>query len=236
MRFVLRFFGFLFSVGAIFFLIGAVGLAYGYWIYLEGPAGPRPARRLRAAGDDPRPRLGRQPDRRICPRAAALRADPGRAEARDRGVPVGRGQEFLQACGHRSRGPRARRRGQSALRRQARAGRLDDHPAGRQELPAVGNERSYERKIREALLALRIESTFSKDRILELYLNEIYPRHPDARPQPYGVAAAALELFRQVGPRADHRRGRLSRGPAEGARTTTIPSASARPPSSAATG
>ena len=37
-----------------------------------------------------------------------------------------------------------------------------------------GNERSYERKIREALLALRIESTFSKDKILELYLNEIY--------------------------------------------------------------
>src|SRR4028119_2024189 len=31
MRFVLRFFGFLFSIGAIFFLIGAVGLAYGYW-------------------------------------------------------------------------------------------------------------------------------------------------------------------------------------------------------------
>src|SRR3712207_5883303 len=33
MRFVLRFFGFLFSVGAIFFLIGAAGLAYGYWTF-----------------------------------------------------------------------------------------------------------------------------------------------------------------------------------------------------------
>ena len=38
----------------------------------------------------------------------------------------------------------------------------------------VGNERSYERKIREALIALRMESTFSKDKILELYLNEIF--------------------------------------------------------------
>src|SRR5689334_19841781 len=33
MRFVLRFFGFLFSVGAIFFLIAAVGLAYGFWFF-----------------------------------------------------------------------------------------------------------------------------------------------------------------------------------------------------------
>ena len=33
MRFVLRFFGFLFSIGAIFFLIGAAGLAAGYWVF-----------------------------------------------------------------------------------------------------------------------------------------------------------------------------------------------------------
>ena len=36
-------------------------------------------RQLRAAGDDPRPRRGRHADRRICPRAAALPADPGDA-------------------------------------------------------------------------------------------------------------------------------------------------------------
>jgi penicillin-binding protein 1A len=36
------------------------------------------------------------------------------------------------------------------------------------------NERSIERKIKEAILAVRIESAYSKDRILELYLNEIY--------------------------------------------------------------
>ncbi len=35
-------------------------------------------------------------------------------------------------------------------------------------------ERSFSRKIKEALLAHRIEQTFSKDHILELYLNEIY--------------------------------------------------------------
>src|SRR5499433_1737798 len=36
------------------------------------------------------------------------------------------------------------------------------------------NELSWARKIKEALLAMKIERTFSKEKILELYLNEIY--------------------------------------------------------------
>ena len=36
------------------------------------------------------------------------------------------------------------------------------------------SEVSYERKIKEAILAIRIERAFSKNQILELYLNEIY--------------------------------------------------------------
>src|SRR5687768_17303363 len=36
------------------------------------------------------------------------------------------------------------------------------------------SEQTWDRKIQEAILALRIESTFTKDRILELYLNEIF--------------------------------------------------------------
>ena len=36
------------------------------------------------------------------------------------------------------------------------------------------NERSIDRKIKEAILSLRIEQAYSKDRILELYLNEIF--------------------------------------------------------------
>ncbi len=52
------------------------------------------------------------------------------------------------------------------------------------------NEVSYIRKIKEAILALRIEKAFSKDRILELYLNEIYLGYGS-----YGVAAAALNYF-----------------------------------------
>ncbi|WP_417318151.1 penicillin-binding protein 1A [Emcibacter sp.] len=49
---------------------------------------------------------------------------------------------------------------------------------------------SYERKIKEAILAYRIERTFSKDKILELYLNEIYLGSGT-----YGVAAASLYYF-----------------------------------------
>ena len=52
------------------------------------------------------------------------------------------------------------------------------------------NEVSMSRKIKEALLALKIERTYSKDKILELYLNEIY-----LGLGAYGVAAASLVYF-----------------------------------------
>jgi penicillin-binding protein 1A len=54
----------------------------------------------------------------------------------------------------------------------------------------LGNEVSLSRKAREALLALRIEQSMSKEHILELYLNEIY-----LGLQAYGVAAAAQAYF-----------------------------------------
>ncbi|MGY2845960.1 MULTISPECIES: penicillin-binding protein 1A [Bradyrhizobium] len=52
------------------------------------------------------------------------------------------------------------------------------------------NEVSFSRKIKEALLAMRIERAYSKDRILELYLNEIY-----LGLGAYGIAAASLVYF-----------------------------------------
>ncbi|MBT7085209.1 MAG: PBP1A family penicillin-binding protein [Desulfobacterales bacterium] len=51
-------------------------------------------------------------------------------------------------------------------------------------------ERSYSRKIKEAILAYRIDKTLSKDEILYLYLNEIYLGHGA-----YGVEAAAENYF-----------------------------------------
>ncbi|MBJ6988941.1 penicillin-binding protein 1A [Devosia sp. MC521] len=52
------------------------------------------------------------------------------------------------------------------------------------------SEQTWDRKLQEALLAIRIESTFTKDKILELYLNEIF-----LGLNSYGVAAAALNYF-----------------------------------------
>ena len=52
------------------------------------------------------------------------------------------------------------------------------------------NEVSLKRKIKEAILAFRIEKAYSKKRILELYLNEIYLGKGT-----YGVASASLEYF-----------------------------------------
>ena len=52
------------------------------------------------------------------------------------------------------------------------------------------NEVSLNRKIKEAILAFRIERALSKERILELYLNQIYLGQGA-----YGVASASLEYF-----------------------------------------
>ncbi len=54
----------------------------------------------------------------------------------------------------------------------------------------LNNQATLARKIREAILAFRIEETYSKERILELYLNEIYLGSGN-----YGVASAALNYF-----------------------------------------
>ena len=52
------------------------------------------------------------------------------------------------------------------------------------------NEVSIKRKIKEAILAFRIEKAYSKEKILELYLNQIYLGGGT-----YGIAAASLEYF-----------------------------------------
>ncbi|MER2536514.1 MAG: penicillin-binding protein 1A [Rhizobiaceae bacterium] len=54
----------------------------------------------------------------------------------------------------------------------------------------LSNEQTFDRKIREAILSFRIEQAYSKDRILELYLNEIF-----FGLGAYGIAGAALTYF-----------------------------------------
>ena len=54
----------------------------------------------------------------------------------------------------------------------------------------LSNEVSLDRKIKEAILAFRIERALSKERILELYLNQIYLGEGS-----YGIASASLRYF-----------------------------------------
>lgn len=54
----------------------------------------------------------------------------------------------------------------------------------------VGDERSFKRKVSEAILAYRVEQRYSKDQILEMYLNTIYFGHAS-----YGVQTAAKAYF-----------------------------------------
>jgi len=57
----------------------------------------------------------------------------------------------------------------------------------------VGNKQSFERKAKEAIMSLRLESALSKERILELYLNQIY-----LGMGAYGVVAAAATYFNKT--------------------------------------
>lgn len=57
----------------------------------------------------------------------------------------------------------------------------------------LSSERSLTRKIKEAILAYRISRAFTKEHVLELYLNEIYLGN-----RAYGVAAAALNYFNKA--------------------------------------
>jgi penicillin-binding protein 1A len=105
---------------------------------------------------------------------------------------LGRGQELLHPSRHR----RARHGCGPPLTNLAHIG-TDRRPVGASTITQqvaknflLTNEVSLARKVKELLLAYRIEHAFTKDRILELYLNEIYLGGGS-----YGVAAAALNYF-----------------------------------------
>ena len=70
----------------------------------------------------------------------------------------------------------------------------------------LSSEQKLDRKLKEWLVTRRIERAFTKDQILELYLNEIYLGN-----RSYGVAAAALNYFDKSSRRTRHSRSGLSR-------------------------
>ncbi len=189
MRFVLRFFGFLFSIGAIFFLIGAVGLAYGYWTFSKDLPDhaqlanyePPVMTRVHASDGSLIAEYARERRLYVPIQTVPKLVIAGFLSAEDKNFYRHAGidpEGIVRAIVANVKSGGRREQGASTITQQVAKNFL------------VGNQKSYERKIREALIALRMETTFSKDKILELYLNEIYLGLGN-----YGIAASALNYF-----------------------------------------
>ncbi|HEY8381806.1 MAG TPA: penicillin-binding protein 1A [Microvirga sp.] len=192
MRIILRFFGFLFSIGAIFFLIGTAGLAYAYWHFSKDLpdhaqlANYEPPVMTRVHASDGSLIAEYARERRLyLPIQAIPKLVKGAfLSAEDK--------NFYRHVGIDPEGI------VRALVTNVRSGRKQGASTITQQVAKnffLTPEQTYERKIREALTALRIESTFSKDKILELYLNQIFLGTLTPGRNLHGVAAAALDYF-----------------------------------------
>ena len=151
-------------------------------------------------------------ERRVFVPIAAIpkRVNDAFLSAEDKNFYTHRGVDPISIAARRA--DRSRTLGQ----RPAAGRRLDDHAAGRQEHAAGRRGVDPRARSREAMLATRIEQALSKDRILELYLNEIY-----LGSGAYGVVAAALTYFNKSLDKLTLDRGGLSRRRCRRRRTTT---------------
>lgn len=189
MRFILRFFGFLFSIGAFAFLAAAVVVGYGYWKFSQdlpdhaqlAKYEPPVMTRVHASDGSLLAEYARERRLYLPIQAVPKQVIAAFLSAEDKNFYKHNGVDpegLVRAVVSNFKGGGKRQQGASTITQQVAKNFL------------VGSEKSYERKIREALIALRIESAYSKDRILELYLNEIYLGLGN-----YGIAASALNYF-----------------------------------------
>ena len=188
MRGIARFLGFLFATGAIVFVIGAGVVAAVIWKFEQDLPDysqlknyePPVMTRVHAADGSLLAEYARErrlylPSAAIPPlvKEAFIAAEDKNFYSHHGVDPEGivrAGLVFLQGSKHMQ--------GASTITQQVAKNFL------------LTSDRTVERKIREILLSLRIEAAYSKDKILELYLNEIYLGLGN-----YGVAAAALGYF-----------------------------------------
>ena len=192
MRIILRFFGFLFSVGAIVFLLGAGALAYLYFHYSKDLPDhaqlekyePPVMTRVHATDGSLLAEYARE-RRLYLPIQAVPKLVIGAfLSAEDK--------NFYRHVGIDPEGV------VRALVTNFRSGRKQGASTITQQVAKnffLTPEQTLERKIREALTALRIEATFSKDKILELYLNQIFLGTLTPGRNLFGVAAASLDYF-----------------------------------------
>ncbi|MHB2168038.1 penicillin-binding protein 1A [Alsobacter sp. R-9] len=190
MRYVLRLIGFMFTAGAILFLVGAAGASYLYWKYSQDLpdytqlANHEPSVMTRMhAGDGSLLAEYARERRLFIPIQAVPKmivASFLSAEDKNFYKHGGVDPEGILRAGlyyfRREKGSRPQ--GASTITQQVAKNFL------------LSSEQTFDRKIKEMLVALRIESTYTKDKILELYLNEIYLGLGN-----YGIAAASLNYY-----------------------------------------
>ncbi|MDR7038119.1 MULTISPECIES: penicillin-binding protein 1A [Methylobacterium] len=192
MRFILRFFAFLFSAGAVVFVLLAAAGAFFYWKYSQDLPDhaalanyePPVMTRLHAADGSLLAEYARE--RRLylpiqaMPKivvAAFLSAEDKNFYKHGGIDPEGIVRAVL------TNAKSGKKQGASTITQQVAKNFL------------LTNEQTIDRKVREALIALRIEAAYSKDKILELYLNEIFLGTIVPGRNLHGVAAAALDYF-----------------------------------------
>ena len=191
MRLLLRFFGFLFAAGTIVFLVGVAGVAGLIWHFSKDLPDysqlqdyePPVMTRVHAGDGSLVAEYATQRRLYLPIQAVPKMVINAFLAAEDKNFydhngidPQGilrAGVAYLQNFGSNRRP-----QGASTITQQVAKNFL------------LTNEVSFTRKIKEALLALKIERTYSKEKILELYLNEIYLGFGA-----YGVAAASLLYF-----------------------------------------
>ncbi|MGH6782770.1 MAG: penicillin-binding protein 1A, partial [Sphingomonadaceae bacterium] len=196
MRFILRLFGWLFAAGTIVFVIGAVVAGGFIWHYSKDLPDSAQLRnyeppvmsRVHAGDGSLIAEFARERRLYLPIQAIPKLVIDAYLSAEDKNFYKHMGVDpegLVRAAitNFRNRASGRRPQGASTITQQVAKNFL------------VGSEQSLERKIREALIALRIEGTYSKDKILELYLNEIYLGAPAPGQGSYGVAAAALNYF-----------------------------------------
>src|SRR6516225_329889 len=191
MRLLFRFFGFLFAAGTILFLVGVGATAGLLWHFSQGLPDytqlrdyePPVMTRVHAADGSLIAEFAHERRLYLPIQAVPKLVTNAFISAEDKNFYEHNGLDFtgIMRAGRvflENYGSRRRPQGASTITQQVAKNFL------------LNNEVSFTRKIKEALLAIRIERAYSKDKILELYLNEIY-----LGLGAYGVAAASLVYF-----------------------------------------
>src|SRR5512139_4059906 len=191
MRLLVRFFGFLFAAGTVVFLVGVAGVAGAIWHFSKDLPDysqlqdyePPVMTRVHASDGALMGEYSKERRLYLPIQAVPKLVINAFLAAEDKNFYEHGGIDFTGMARAavlyaQNFGSNRRPQGASTITQQVAKNFL------------LTNEVSFSRKIKEALLAMRIERTYSKDKILELYLNEIY-----LGLGAYGIAAASLVYF-----------------------------------------